>query len=356
MTAPVVVVGAGPAGLATAASLARRGRACRLLERGEAAAWSLRRVDPEMALLSPKRLSRMPGQHLPPGDPTYLPFRLVVERLAEYARDRRIEVETGCTVTAVRRAAGGFVVEGRRGESPFAIEASHVVNATGIIAHPQMPPGLDPRRCTFRLIHSLDFRTADLAAARRLVVVGGGASAAEVLDRWLARGGAAGEPAQLSLRARLHAIRSPLLGVDLHYYVWLPEQIRTRWLPDRVAALPEPMNGIHVLPALRAGRILRRPAVAGAEGGALVFADGSRTEPDLVVCATGFRYDVGHLGGLVDVSPDGHPLVTDCASRRTPGLYLLGTRFSRTFASPYLRGIARDAAFVARRIAAGEAA
>ena len=144
--------------------------------------------------------------------------------------------------------------------------------------------------------------------------------------------------------------------MDVHYVVWLPEQVRTRWVPDRVAALPEPMNGIRVLPALRAGRIVRRPAVVRYEGKAVVFADGSRTEPDLVVFATGFRYEVGHLGGLVDTDADGNPLVTNCASRRTPGLFLLGTRFGRTFASPYLRGIARDAAWVARRIAEGEAA
>jgi hypothetical protein len=32
-------------------------------------------------------------------------------------------------------------------------------------------------------------------------------------------------------------------------------------------------------------------------------------------------------------------------------MFLLGYRFGRTFASPYLRGIARDAKFVAERIA-----
>jgi putative flavoprotein involved in K+ transport len=348
--APVVIIGAGPAGLATAYSLAGRGRPYRLLEQGSDPLWSLRRVDPEMALLSPKRLSRLPGQRLPREDPTYLPFRVLVERFEQYLRDHHLVVETGCEVTTVRRRERAFVVEGRREERPFEIEASHVVNATGIIRHPRLPAEFDPRRCTFRFMHSLDFRTADLAAVERLVVVGGGASAAEVLERWL-RQGPAVAPAMLSLRSRLWAARSPLLGIDLHYYVWLPEQLRTRWIPDRVANLPEPMNGIHVLPALRAGRIVRRPAVARYEGARVVFADGVQMEPDVVVFATGFRYDVSHLGGLVETDAEGRPLVTDCASRTTPGLYLLGTRFGRTFASPYLRGIARDAAWVAERIA-----
>ena len=36
---------------------------------------------------------------------------------------------------------------------------------------------------------------------------------------------------------------------------------------------------------------------------------------------------------------------------RAAGLFLLGFRFGRTFASPYLRGIARDAEYVASHIA-----
>ena len=60
----VVIIGTGPAGLAAAACLSRRGVACTLLERGPVAAAALRKVDPEMALLSPAPLSRLPGMEL----------------------------------------------------------------------------------------------------------------------------------------------------------------------------------------------------------------------------------------------------------------------------------------------------
>jgi putative flavoprotein involved in K+ transport len=83
----------------------------------------------------------------------------------------------------------------------------------------------------------------------------------------------------------------------------------------------------------------------------VVLAGGQRLQPDLVVFATGFSYDTKHLDGLLDFDPDGRPLVRNCESTRAPGLYILGYRFGRTFASPYIRGMARDAAYVADHIA-----
>lgn len=303
--------------------------------------------------MSPKRLSCLPGQRPVREDPTYLPFRRLVERLELYQQEHGLEVETGCEVTSVRRHEQGFVVSARRAQAAVEIEASHVLNASGIIRHPYLPEEFDPARCTFRYKHSLDFRAADLAGVGKLLVVGAATSAAEVLEHWLDQGPHA-EPALLSVRSRLLSIRNPLLGIDVHYLAWLPEHLPADRLPAAVAGLPDPMNGRRVMPALRAGQIVRKPGVVRYEGARVVFSDGSEAEPDLVVFATGFRYDVGHLRGVVETDARGRPRVRRCASPATPGLFLLGTRFGRTFASPYLRGIARDARYVARRIAAGD--
>ena len=67
--------------------------------------------------------------------------------------------------------------------------------------------------------------------------------------------------------------------------------------------------------------------------------------------ATGFTYGFEHLESLVDLDRDGRPIVKNCESTRARGVFLLGLRFGRTFASPYLRGIARDAEYVAELIA-----
>jgi hypothetical protein len=119
------------------------------------------------------------------------------------------------------------------------------------------------------------------------------------------------------------------------------------------------MFGRAVPKAIRAGKIERVPAVAAYEAGAVRLESAEAggapraLEPDLLVFATGFVHKTGHLGDLVERDRDGWPRARRCESTRTPRLYLLGTRFVRTLASPYIRGIARDAAFVARRIARG---
>ncbi|HEX2094399.1 MAG TPA: NAD(P)-binding domain-containing protein [Longimicrobiaceae bacterium] len=347
----VAILGAGPAGLAAAAALLRRGISCAVLERGSAPADALRRVDPEMEMLSPTRLSLLRGMDRLPGDPPYLTFRELVAKLERYVALRRIPVRTGYEVTVVRREGGRFRVRWRTpaGEEGETV-ATHVVNATGIITSPWLPESFAPERFGSRWMHSLDVRSGDLAGVRRLLVVGGGASAAEVLERWLELR----EPdarAWLALRSRLRATPHWVLGVDVHYLGWLPERLPAHLLGRRAARLPEPMLSREVPRAIRRGVIEKVPATAGFVDGGVTLEGGRLLEPELVVFATGYRYDTAHLGELVARDPDGRPVVHACRSTRAPGVWLLGTRFARTFASPYVRGIARDAEYVARRIA-----
>lgn len=346
---PVIIIGSGPAGLAAAHALAKRNIEYVILEKDSAVAGSLRRVDPEMRLLSPKGLSLMPGMQPEPGTPTYLPFRVLVHELERYQQQYDLKVKLDCTVLAIRKEARGFLVLYRAGDGETReLRGSYVINATGIISQPRLPDNFhfEPRRWQ----HSIDTRAEDLVAARELLVVGGGASAAEVLENWL-QVRQDGDRAWLSLRSKLVAIPHWILGIDVHYFSWLPEHLPTMWFGRRVARLTEPMMGRAVVHAIRKGLIKRAPRVREYKGEEVEFENGQRIKPDLIVFATGFSYAVEHLKEVVDLDRDGRPLVKKCESTRTPGVFLLGYRFGRTFASPYLRGIARDAEYVAERIA-----
>jgi putative flavoprotein involved in K+ transport len=346
---PVIIIGAGPAGLAAAETLAKRNIEYVILEKGNAVASALRRVDPEMRLLSPKGLSLMPDMTPEPAAPTYLPFSVLVHELERYQQQHELKVNLECNVIEIRKDERGLVVSywdgtGTRRE----LRGSHVINATGIISNTLIPDDfLFPMG---RWRHSVDVRADDLVFARRLLVVGGGASAAEVLETWL-RVRQEGDRAWLSLRSRLCAIPHWIFGIDIHYFSWLPEHFPTRFFGWIARRLTEPMTGRAVVRAIRKGLIKRVPRVRKYEHWAVEFENGEKIEPDLIVFATGFNYLKEHLKQVVDFDPDGRPIVKNCESTRVPGMFLLGYRFGRTFASPYLRGIARDAEFVAKRIA-----
>ena len=106
-----MIIGAGPAGLAAAVCLATRGVDHVLLERPGGAA--IRKVDPQMRLLSPKRLSRLPGMKFPASS-SYPTFDELVRALAAY-RDEHALVTQACDVSEVVSSAKGFGVRGSEG-------------------------------------------------------------------------------------------------------------------------------------------------------------------------------------------------------------------------------------------------
>jgi cation diffusion facilitator CzcD-associated flavoprotein CzcO len=255
-------------------------------------------------------------------------------------------VRTGADVERVDRSGRGFSVRLRDGT---AVDCSHVVSATGIVSFPTLPSRFEPGAARYRWLHSIDCRSSHLAATRRLLVVGGGQSAAEVVERWLALH-REGDRAWLSVRSRALVLPHWILGIDVHWLAWPLEFLHPRWLGLDRPTLREPVLGLALPRALRAGVVRRVGEIQDFVGPAPVTLEGDRLEPDLVVFATGFEYAVDHVRHLVESGARGQRL-RDCESADTPGLYFLGLRQCRTFASAYLRGIARDARAVAARIA-----
>src|SRR5215813_7002468 len=93
-----------------------------------------------------------------------------------------------------------------------------------------------------------------------------------------------------------------------------------------------------------------RPAVAGAEGRTIRFADGSSLDVGIVIWTTGYRSDYSWIN-IPGVVSDGHVIhrrgVTDI-----PGLYFLGLPWQHSRGSALLGFVREDAAHLAGRIAA----
>ena len=203
---PVVVVGAGPVGLAAAARLVERGLEPLVLEAGPSAGTSVRGwahvrlfstwsegTDPAAEkLLAPTGWTRPDGSAYPTGGDWAEQY---LQPLADVLGDK---VRYGATVTGVARAGRDRIVDSGRAEQPFAvhvlsadgheerISARAVIDASGTWSTPG-PLGADglPALGERAAAGHLSYRVPDLGdpavrarhAGRRTAVVGSGASA-----------------------------------------------------------------------------------------------------------------------------------------------------------------------------------
>ena len=347
----VVIIGAGPAGLAAGVCLQRRKIPYTILERGDAPLCSWRQIDPDALMVSPTRMTLLPDMTLGNHQSAYSTFRDFTSILERYQRDHDIEVRSKSEVVDVSRKDDAFEIAYKDGDGNIRkINATHVVNATGILTHRQLPERFSAHECTVPWKHSLDVRRHHLEAAQRLLVVGKRVSAGEILDRWseLRTGSAR---AWISARSSLFVLQPEFLGIDIHFFSWYIERVPAHWFGSSVGGIHEPLLSRHVSHGLRQGIIRQVGRIMRFEKNIVFTEDGQQLDPDLIVFATGYSYSTTHLSELLVYDSNNRPVVRYCESVKASNLFLLGYRFGRTFASPYIRGIARDAAFIAHTIA-----
>jgi putative flavoprotein involved in K+ transport len=339
----VVVIGAGPAGLAAAAMLQWAGVRVVVLERGEVAAAWRTRYD-RLHLHTVRWLSCLPGYRMPRAFGKWPSRDRVIEYLQRYADRAAIEVRTGVEVERLDRVGAAWNVVTAQG----VIEAERVVVATGYSNAPYRPDW--PGAFAGEIVHSADYRNPIGYAGRRVLVVGAGNSGAEIAVD-LADGGAA--EVLLAVRTAPTIVRRDTLGfpsqvlgiATAHLPVsvvdWIGSTIRRISIPDlRPYGLPAPARpysdflrrrvipilDVGLVEAVRDGRVRVVAALERFADGAAVLADGSRLQVDVVIAATGYRPAlealVGHLGVL---DHRGGPLVHAAHEHRhAPGLHFVG--------------------------------
>src|ERR1700675_1381423 len=103
MDSDILVIGAGPAGLAVAATLKEKGRRPLVIEKAEQVGASWRDHYARLHLHTVKALSALPGLAFPDAQPRYVPRQGVVDYLASYAARAGIEPCFGAEATAIVR-------------------------------------------------------------------------------------------------------------------------------------------------------------------------------------------------------------------------------------------------------------
>lgn len=354
-SAEILIVGAGPAGLAVGGCLARLGLRPRLLERGDAPGASWAKHYEALRLHTPRSLSALPGLRF--SSAGAYPDRVeVLAYLAEYARRFKLDIDHGCDAAALIHEDGCWRVETSAGD----YRARHVVLATGCFLTPREPewPGQD--LFEGRWLRPADVRSGGLWHDRRVLVVGLGNTAADLIEE-LHRDGAR---VAVSVRGPVYLTPLELLGVNrFRWQQWLPERapsagMRFWWsVQERLygdlrghglalkskqeidhnhrSGIPPVIAGPWV-DLVRRGEVVVFPGISEITPEGAFFADGRLESFTDIVLATGFQSKKFTLAGDLEKPKDG-PVPGQ------PGVWLCG-------AAPALRHIRKAALQVAEGI------
>jgi cation diffusion facilitator CzcD-associated flavoprotein CzcO len=365
-----VIVGAGPAGIATAISLHARGIRPLVIERaGEVAASWRTRYD-RLKLNTSREFSHLPGRRYPKGTPTFPTRDQVIEHFDRHAREAGVQLKLNTEVKRIEPSPAGWRLNTSDGD----IDSRHVVVATGLMNTPTIPEWRG--EFTGDVLHSSQYRNPAPYQGRRVLVVGTGSSGMEIAHD-LARGGAAKvwmavrTPPNIMLRGGPGGLPGEVIALPLYHAPKrfadaLAFRARARFIGDLSEfGLPVPAEGpftklardirppslvdIDVIDAIRDGSIEVVATVDGFDDGQVRLVDGRRLDANVVVCATGYRQGleqmVGHLGVL---DSRGVPRVSG-ETPAAPGLWFIG--FS---ARPALIGfVGKQSRRLAKKIATG---
>ncbi|MFF0423603.1 ArsO family NAD(P)H-dependent flavin-containing monooxygenase [Streptomyces sp. NPDC004520] len=341
----VVVIGGGQAGLAAGYHLRRAGLDFVILDAQDAPGGAWQHTWDSLRLFSPAAYSSLPGRLMPPqpGE-TYPDAAHVVSYLTEYEQRYDLPVVRPVRVAGVHRDGELLRVEGDSGTW----RARAVISATGTWSRPFIPT--IPGRETFpgRQLHTVEYTNPADFAGRRVVVVGGGNSGAQI--------------------AADLAHDTDLTWCTLREPRYLADDIDGRALFDhataRRRALDEgredtggvaSLGDIVAVPPVRtardAGRLEARPMFTRLTPAGVERADGRTTEADAIIWCTGFRPALSHLAPLGLRGPRGRIPTAGTRAIDEPRLHLLGYGDWTGPASATLIGVGRPAREAARQIA-----
>jgi putative flavoprotein involved in K+ transport len=298
----VVIVGGGPAGLLLSLCLQEHGIGYRTLEQGKIGQ-SWRDMRPGLVLLSPAvpgtdwtsltlrhPIWALHGVRRP--FPTREDFLCYVDL---FSRENRLNVTERTSATAARVVPGGFTVSTGGGE----IGCRFLVIATGSTTTPRYPeiPGVAGNPC---VLHSSDFVNCMAYEGKRVLVIGGGNSAAEIC---VVLAGTA--KVTLCTRGPMRYFSETR---ELNHIRGSSESVLKELIRFRILALREGDPPVSV-----SDRLVR-------------FRSGAEEEFDWIVCATGYRPQwLPVEGGTVKQDPEGFPAISPVGESSVPGLYFCGS-------------------------------
>ena len=285
------MIGAGQAGLSASYHLQRRGIAHVVLDADEAPGGAWQHRWDSLTMHDVHGIAALPDAD-PPALTGERANSVVPAYYAAYERAHHLPVVRPTRVDAVVEVGDGLL-EVRAGDRRWLTRT--VVNATGTWSRPFVPSY--PGAKTFRghQLHTADYPGPEPFRGQRVVVVGGGASAVQLL----------GEIAPVAAETLWVTRRVPVWRTDdftpdvgRAAVALVEERVRRGLPPARVVSVTGLALREQEREAERLGAYERHPMFTAIEPDGVRMADGHLWPTDVILWATGFRPAVGHLAPL----------------------------------------------------------
>ncbi|SIR95602.1 NAD(P)/FAD-dependent oxidoreductase [Microbacterium sp. RURRCA19A] len=336
---PVVVIGAGPAGLAAARALSARGIPYVQIERHSdvGGIWDMDNPGSPMYRSAHFISSRDKSGFFDYPMPSHFADYPSREQILTYTRSFAehyglrdgIRFETTVQSVTQDERSGEWTVTTDRGE----IAASAVICCTGVTWDPQVPEV----EGTFdgEIRHSVTYRDASEFRGKRVLIVGLGNSGADIACDAAQNA----DRAFISTRRGYHFVPKHLLGTPSDQTEWLPiwgERLLysalaplvigdvRRWglpKPDHKLFETHPLINTQLLHHLQHGDITAKPGISRFDENGVFFTDGSHEDLDLVLFATGYNMSIPYVPQDYLEWKGGRPAMYLNAIAARPGLF-----------------------------------
>ncbi|PCI45384.1 MAG: dimethylaniline monooxygenase [Moraxellaceae bacterium] len=357
----VLIIGAGAAGLAAAYELKQLGISVSLIEKAALIGAPWRGRHEQLCLNTHRDLSNIPGLEMPKSYPIFPTRDQFIRYLEDYIDFLDVPIEFGIEATKIAaQPQGGYVVTTSKGQT----EARHVVIATGSDHQPYTPEWPNQAEFKGELIHSGEFRHAKHYRDKSILIVGAGNSGVDIANHlakesikpswmtvrkngaWIAPKDIFGIPLQpiarfaqgfppVILDVAMALLERILLG-DLRK-LGLPRPSKgaaTRQIEDN--QVPSLDDGF--IASVKKGLFSFVPEISAFTTEGVELVDGQTLNPDVIICATGYRLGLQELVGTMKVlNIKGVPtFLADESCSAHPGLWFFGLNTS-LFGNFYIR-------------------
>ena len=172
----ILVIGAGPAGLAMGGRLRKKGLNFDLVEKAENIASSWRSHYDRLRLHTVKKFSNLPHLPFPDNYPKFVSKDQLITYLENYTERFNLNPQLGVEVNNIKRNGQKWSVTTNKGENSY----QKVIIATGVNRVPMSPTFKNESAFKGEIIHSKSYKNPAPFLNKKVLIVGMGNTGAEI--------------------------------------------------------------------------------------------------------------------------------------------------------------------------------